>query len=76
MSVLAEGLGARDHNITIFSPYFVKNPPKGVQYIVIDIKRNAYEEYAENEVSRNHRRCAFMDLVQMALLSRRMCFGE
>lgn len=74
--MLGEGLGARDHNITIFSPYFVKNPPKSVQYVFIDIKQNAYEEYARNEFKLNRRRCSFLNFMNLVFLSRRMCFGK
>lgn len=71
--MLGEGLSARNHNVTIFAPYLL--PTNGVQHIFVDIKTNAYEEYAQKAAVRNRRQCAFLDFINLALLSRQMCFG-
>lgn len=74
--MLGEGLAVRDHNVTILSPYFVDNPPRGIQYLFIDIKKNAYEEYAKSGAERSRRMCPFFDFANLALLSREMCYGR
>lgn len=73
--MLGEGLGARGHNVTIFSPYFVANPPEGVQYLFIENQTRVYEEYSMETVKRDRKPCAFVEFAELALLTRKMCFS-
>lgn len=74
-SVIGEALGAHHHNVTIFSPYFVKTPPKGVTYILINSKTNAIENYTKNKLTRNRKQCELLDFLTLAWLTSQMCHG-
>lgn len=73
--MIGEALGDRGHNVTIFSPFFVKTPPKGVRYIFIDSKNHVYEQYTRQFLQRNRKQCAFYKLAAMAMLTEQMCHG-
>ncbi|XP_031633767.1 uncharacterized protein LOC116347346 [Contarinia nasturtii] len=74
-SVIGRALGSRNHNVTILSPYFVKNPPNGVQYLHTDIRQNDFEEYMNKALRRREKLCTIIELFKLAVLTRKMCFS-
>lgn len=76
ISVLGEGLGAKDHNVTIFSPFLEDDPPKGVKNIFIENQSPVYAQYSVETMKRDSRSCVLLEFVRMALLSRQMCFSK
>lgn len=73
--MLGNELGARDHNVTIFSRFIVENPPTGVQYLFIKTQSDAFGDYVKNAPKRSRKPCAFIEFLNYGLLSRSMCFG-
>lgn len=76
MSVIGEALGARDHNVTILSPYPVERPPNGVRYIFVDSQNDAFDEYTKNMLIRSKRQYDFLDFLSLAWLTKDMCLGK
>lgn len=74
-SVIGAALGDRNHNVTIFSPYFVDTPPKGVHYIFVDSDNSAYDEYTKSALRRHGKQHPFYDLATLAWLTEKMCLG-
>lgn len=68
-------MGAREHNVTIFSPYFVKQPPKNVHYIHIENTTNHFEEYGKRISGMTDKSNPFVEFIHLAQLSREMCSG-
>lgn len=73
--MIGKGLAVRDHNVTILSPYFVKSPPKGVEYLFIDSQTDEFGEYANKVSKRSQKRCVFIEFLHLAFFIRKMCFG-
>lgn len=73
--VIGEGLGARDHNVTILSPYYVERPEKGVQYLFID-QNHAFTQYGNEAIKRNKKRSAITEFIYLAILTKQMCLGQ
>lgn len=73
--MIGEALAVRSHNVTIFSPYLVKNPPKGVQYIFIGSKKHAIEDYTQRVLIRNKKQNELLDFFTLAWLTDQMCQG-
>lgn len=73
--MIGEALGDRGHNVTILSPFFVKEPSNGVRYIFIDSDNSVYGDYTRNFLQRSGKQCAFYKLATMAWLTEQMCHG-
>lgn len=73
--MIGEALAVRDHNVTIFSPYLVKTPPKGVQYIFIGSKNHAIDDYTRKVLIRNKKQSELLDFFTLAWLTDQMCHG-
>lgn len=73
--MLGEELGARNHNVTIFTRFPMESLPKGVQYLFINSRSDAFGEYAKKAPQRSRKPCAFYEFINTAFLSRQMCFG-
>lgn len=73
--VIGAALGDRNHNVTIFSPYFVETPSKGVHYIHVDSDNSVYNEYTKSALRRHRKEYALYNLATLAWLTEKMCLG-
>lgn len=69
-------MGARGHNVTIVTPYLVKNPKNGVHYIHIDGGPDIFTDFGKDLTKSKGDANPFTDFYQFMFMGPTYCEGK